>query len=160
MIYRSTLESGVVPTDWKTALVTPVFKKGQQYDPGNYRPISLTSVSCKLFEHILVSNIMTHLESNNILHSQQHGFRRGCSCESQLLEFAEQLSDHMERGISTDVVVMDFAKAFDKVNHAAFLYTNWTTTVSEGRSTGGLRTSWGGEPRPSSWKGPVLTWSA
>lgn len=122
IIYRSTLETGTVPSDWKTALVTPVFKKGQHYDPGNYRPISLTSVPCKIFEHILVSSIMTFLESNNILHPQQHGFRQGRSCESQLLEFTEELFDNLERGLPTDVVVMDFAKAFDKVNHSLLVH--------------------------------------
>jgi hypothetical protein len=157
MVFTSSLESGMVPSDWKTALVTPVFKKGQQYDPGNYRPISLTSVACKLFEHILVSNIMTHLESNNILHSQQHGFRQGRSCESQLLEFAEQLSDHMERGIPTDVVVMDFAKAFDKVNHSLLVHKLDHYGVRGEVNRWIVDFLGGGEPRPSSWKGPVLT---
>jgi hypothetical protein len=157
MVFTSSFESGMVPSDWKTALVTPVFKKGQQYDPGNYRPISLTSVACKLFEHILVSNIMTHLESNNILHSQQHGFRQGRSCESQLLEFAEQLSDHMERGIPADVVAMDFAKAFDKVNHSLLVHKLDHYGVRGEVNRWIVDFLGGGEPRPSSWKGPVLT---
>ncbi|KAI8495879.1 hypothetical protein Bbelb_262950 [Branchiostoma belcheri] len=97
-----------------------VFKKGEQYDAGNYRPVSLTSVCCKVLEHILTSTMMDHLEHHGVLcnHGQQHGFRRGRSCESQLLEFTEELFENMVSGRQTDVLVMDFAKAFDKVNHS------------------------------------------
>ena len=74
-----------------------MYKKGEHYNPVNYRPISLTCVSCKLMEHILVSNIMDHLEENNILCAQQHGFRKKLSCETQLLEFMEELSENLEK---------------------------------------------------------------
>ena len=67
LIFQSSLDTGEVPQDWRTAHVTPIFKKGQHYDPANYRPISLTSVPCKILEHILVSTIMNFAESNNIL---------------------------------------------------------------------------------------------
>ena len=117
-IYNSSLASGVVPADWKEATVAPVYKKGEQYDPANYRPISLTSIPCKVFEHVLVSAIMDHLEDSDILVPQQHGFRKSRSCETQLLEFIEEVSTAMENGTSTDVIIMDFAKAFDKVNHS------------------------------------------
>ena len=71
-----------------------------------------------MLEHIIVSAIMNHLEANNILANQQHGFRKHCSCETQLLEFIEEVSAAMERGITTEVMVLDFAKAFDRVNHS------------------------------------------
>ena len=118
MIYKASLRTGIVPLDWRQAFVTPVFKKGEKYDPINYRPVSLTSVPCKILEHIVVSNMMTFFEDNKILCNQQHGFRKGRSCESQLLEFVEEVSVGLEEGITTDVVVMDFAKAFDRVNHS------------------------------------------
>ena len=89
IIFQSSLDTGILPSDWKDANVTPVFKKGEHYDPANYRPVSLTSVCCKVLEHILTSNIMTHLELHGILCHQQHGFRRKRSCETQLLEFAD-----------------------------------------------------------------------
>ena len=91
IIFQSSLDTGILPSDWKDANVTPVFKKGEHYDPANYRPVSLTSVCCKVLEHILTSNIMTHLELHGILCHQQHGFRRKRSCETQLLEFADEL---------------------------------------------------------------------
>ena len=118
IIYRRSLETGVVPDAWKTAHVTPIYKKGEHYNPANYRPVSLTSVPCKIMEHILVSQIMTHLEKNNILCSQQHGFRKGHSCETQLLELTNDITRNLDNGIQTDIVVLDFAKAFDKVNHS------------------------------------------
>ena len=65
-IFRSSLHTGIVPDDWKTALVAPVYKKGPKCKPSNYRPISLTCIASKLIEYILVSN-MTHFDSNGIL---------------------------------------------------------------------------------------------
>ena len=91
----------------------PVFKKGEHYNPANCRPISLTSIPCKLLEHILVSSIMQHLESNSILSPQQHGFQKNRSCETQILQFIEEVSTAMEKGTTTEVIIIDFAKAFD-----------------------------------------------
>ena len=121
-IYQSSISTGEIPSDWKDALVTPIFKKGEHYDPANYRPVSLTSVPCKILEHIVVSTLMDHLEQNGILCPQQHGFRRKRSCETQLLELTEELSDNTERGKQTDIIVLDFAKAFDKVNHSLLIH--------------------------------------
>ena len=118
MIFRYSLQSGQVPTDWRHALVTPIYKKGEHYDPINYRPVSLTSIPCKLLEHVIVSNLMKHFEDNDLLSKRQHGFRRGRSCETQLLEFVEEVTHGLDKGIPTDVVIMDFAKAFDRVNHS------------------------------------------
>ena len=118
IIFQSSLDTGILPSDWKDANVTPVFKKGEHYDPANYRPVSLTSVCCKVLEHILTSNIMTHLELHGILCHQQHGFRRKRSCETQFLEFADELVKNMAKGKQTDILVMDFVNAFDKVNHS------------------------------------------
>ena len=120
-IYRSSLNTGAVPGDWREALVSPVLKKGAHDNPINYRPISLTSIPCKVLEHILTSATMTHLDSH-ILTPRQHGFRKRRSCETQLLEFIDEVSSTMERGIPTDVIVMDFAKAFDRVNHSLLVH--------------------------------------
>ena len=118
LIFRRSLASGEVPADWRTANVAPVFKKGQKYLAENYRPISLTSVCCKIMEHILASNIMSHGEHNSILYPLQHGFRKGRSCETQLIEFMDDLTSNLEEGHQTDILIMDFAKAFDKVDHS------------------------------------------
>ena len=118
IIYRSSLATGIVPREWKSANVAPIFKKGEHYNPANYRPVSLTSVPCKIMEHILVSQMMSHLERNNILTPQQHGFRKGHSCETQLLELTNDITKCLDEGHQRDIIILDFAKAFDKVNHS------------------------------------------
>ena len=98
--------------------MSPVFKKGEHYKASNYQPISLTCISCKILEHVLVSNIMAHWEQQNILVPNQHGFRAKRSCESQLIELIDELAKNIDDGVQTDVIVLDFAQAFDQVNHS------------------------------------------
>jgi hypothetical protein len=100
-IFIKSLSEGKVPHDWKIANVTPIFKEGNRQDPGNYRPISLTSLSCKILEHIIVSNIMTHLESRNFLHTSQRGFRKYRSCETQLALFLQDILNPVNRKIKS-----------------------------------------------------------
>ena len=116
-LFRNSLASGDVPKDWRQANVTPVFKKGQKYLCSNYRPISLTCITSKLMEHIICSSIMKHAEEHKILYPLQHGFRRRRSCETQLLEMINDIANNMQLGLQTDVCVLDFSKAFDKVGH-------------------------------------------
>ena len=73
-------------------------------------------------EHIVTSHIMNHAEQNNILYPLQHGFRKKRSCETQLLEFTNKISENLENGKQTDILVMDFAKAFDKVSHSLLIH--------------------------------------
>ena len=114
--------TGIVPSDWRTAHVSPVYKKGKKYNPKNYRPISLTCICCKLLEHLIVKHILSHADTHNILYPLQHGFRTGRSCETQLLEFIDDVTLNMENGKQTDILVMDFFKAFDKVSHSLLLH--------------------------------------
>ena len=74
-IFRESLDEGILPEVWKVAYVTPIYKKGKKSNPLNYRPISLTSVPCKIMERILRDKIVDHLETNNLLSKHQHGFR-------------------------------------------------------------------------------------
>jgi hypothetical protein len=76
-IFRESINTGEVPEDWKRANVTPIFKKGSKSDPGNYRPVSLTSVCCKLLESIFRDELMNHLQYNSLLNQSQHGFLPG-----------------------------------------------------------------------------------
>ena len=75
LIFQKSLDTGEVPTDWRTAHVSPIYKKGSKYNPENYRPISLTCICCKILEHAVVSSIMTHADTHNILYPLQRGFR-------------------------------------------------------------------------------------
>ena len=121
-IFQRSYDTGKVPSGWKIAHVTPVYKKGEHYKPSNYRPISLTSIPCKIMEHIIVSNMMRHLETKGILTPHQHGFRAKHSCESQLIQLTDELTKNLDKGVQTDVIVLDFAKAFDKVNHSLLVH--------------------------------------
>ena len=117
VIYERSYNDGVVPYDWLHANVCPIYKKGTRKAPVNYRPISLTCVACNIFEHIVTSSVMSHLDNQAILVDNQHGFRRGRSCETQLTELTHDLLTSMHNGRQTDMIVMDFSKAFDKVSH-------------------------------------------
>lgn len=120
-IFQQSLESGQIPDDWKVAKVTPLFKSGDQHLPQNYRPISLTSICCKLLEHIIASHIYNHLESNQFFFRNQHGFRKGWSCETQLLEFTTDLHSNMNNNLQIDCIFLDFSKAFDRVPHCRLI---------------------------------------
>ena len=112
----------MVPSDWKKAQVCPLFKKGSKQDPANYRPISLTCILCKTMEHIIASGLTKHFNQNDILYDLQHGFRERRSCETQLLQLIDDLARNMTEGKQTDLILLDFSKAFDKVNHLKLLY--------------------------------------
>ena len=119
IIFNISLQTGQVPNDWKEANIAPIFKKGDKHSPSNYRPVSLTCIIAKCMEHILVSNMMKHLELNNILHPLQHRFRKKYSCETQLLSLFQNLASNPSQ---IDLIIMDFSKAFDKVPHRRLDY--------------------------------------
>ena len=121
IIFNKSLQAGTVPDDWKAANVSAVFKKGQPYDPANYRPFSLTCLCCKIFEHIIVSNVMKHVDYYKILSGCQPGFRARRSFETQLVTFCHDLTSSLDKGIQTDMVVLDFSKEFDRVPHQRLL---------------------------------------
>ena len=91
VLFTQSLNTGEVPSDWLNANVIPVYKKGNKHDPSNYRPISLTSICCKVMEHVLCHVIMKHLEENHILNDFQYGFRPAHSCETQLISLVEEI---------------------------------------------------------------------
>ena len=92
LIFQKSLDTGVVPSEWRTAHVSPMNKKGSKYNPENYRAISLTFICCKILEHIVVSSIMNHADTHDILCPLQYGFRKFRSCETQLLEFIDDVT--------------------------------------------------------------------
>ena len=108
IIFQFSLNTGNVPNDWKIANVVPIYKKGERSNPSNYRPVSLTCIICKLFEHIIASHIMQHLEDNNILYDLQHGFRRKQSCESQLLSLVHELMHNYDNNIHSNGLCKNF----------------------------------------------------
>ena len=121
-IFQLSIDTGKLPKDWLSANVSPVFKKGDVHLPENYRPVSLTCVSCKLLEHIICKHILDHLEKNKILTSLNHGFRSGYSCETQLVTTIHDLLGKYDVGTQIDMVILDFSKAFDTVPHGKLLH--------------------------------------
>ena len=83
LFFEQTLDEGAVPQDWKRAMVAPIYKKGDRGIAVNYRPVSLTSIACKTQEHITTSQLMDHLDTQDILIDCQPGFRSKHSCETQ-----------------------------------------------------------------------------
>ncbi len=120
-IFNASLEAGVLPDEWKIAEVTAIFKKGSKTDPGNYRPVSLTCILCKLMESFIRDAIQDHMEDLNLYSSCQHGFRKKRSCISQLLRVMENFTKLIDEGQSFDTVYLDFRKAFDTVPHERLL---------------------------------------
>ena len=135
-LFSISYDTGTVPDDWKRANVAPIFKKGSRRKAENYRPVSLTCICSKMMEHIFVSQISRHLKEHKILIPSQHGFRQNLSCDTQLIQFIDDLHAGVNKAKQVDCIVMDFAKAFDKVSHDRLLYK------LEGYGIGGKTLSW------------------
>ena len=121
LLFNKTLSEGCIPEEWKTAEVRPIFKKGDKTQPGNYRPVSLTSVICKLFESFIKKSLNEHLVNNDLLSSEQFGFVSGRNTITQLLVTINDWMSDLDNNIPVDACYMDFRKAFDAVPHQRLL---------------------------------------
>lgn len=117
VIFKKSFNTGIVPDEWKLANVTAVYKKGSKSLINNYRPISLTSQVCKIMETLVRDTVVEHLQKYKLIKDSQHGFMKGRSCLTNLLEFLERITDFIDREYPVDVLYLDFSKAFDKVPH-------------------------------------------
>ena len=121
LIWRDSLNHGYVPKIYKNQIITPVHKKASKADPENYRPISLTSHVIKIFERVVRVHIVKHLEKNQIICPNQHGFQKFKSCLTQLLPHLDHIFQNLLNNMDTEVIYLDYAKAFDKVDHQLLL---------------------------------------
>lgn len=121
-IFRLSLDSGCLPDLWKCSNIIPIYKKGSHYMAENYRPISLTSVICKIMERLLRKPLLDHLYGYNLINSNQHGFVKNRSCFSNLLDALEDWTKWYDSGFEFDVIFLDFKRAFDLVPHNRLLY--------------------------------------
>ena len=115
-IFQTSLDSATLPNQWREANICAIHKKGPKSNPSNYRPISLTCVTCKILEHIIYSHTMKHLEQHNVLVDSQHGFRSKRSAETQLVTTIHDIAYALQCNESVHLAILDFYKAFDKVN--------------------------------------------
>ena len=97
-IYQHSLDTGEVPETRRRARVTAIYKKGSRNDPGNYRPVSLTSICCKVLEKLIRHTLVKHMSQNNQFTKEQHGFLGGRFCITQLLSGLEEWTDALDKG--------------------------------------------------------------
>ena len=121
IIFEFSFNSGQIPEDWSLANITAIFKKGNKNEPGNYRPVSLTSVVCKLMETIVREDIMKHMKTKKLFSRKQFGFLPGRSTVLQLIKVIDQWTQILDEGDAVDIIYCDFMKAFDKVPHRRLL---------------------------------------
>jgi len=119
-LYYSSMNEGDVPLDWRSANVTPSFKKGSRNQPENYRPVSLSQLS-KVMESVIRDVITEHLDRYKLIRDSQHGFRRRRSCTTNILEFLGVVTNVVNQKGNVDVIFLDFTKAFDRVPHRRLL---------------------------------------
>ena len=144
LLFVASAEQETIPDEWRTATVSAIFKKGSKKVPNNYRPVSLTCITCKLLESIFRDNIIEHMKSNNLFSKSQFGFIGGRSTVLQLLTVLDKWTEILDQGGIIDVIYMDFMKAFDKVPHRRLIekiksygignhITNWIQSFLDGR---------------------------
>ena len=131
MIFKSSLETGIVPECWKEAVISALFKKGDKRLASNYRPVSLTSILCKILEKVIRKRIIDHMDNQNLFSNKQFGFLGGRSTSLQLLSVLDSWTEILDRGGEVNTIYMDFMKAFDKVPHARLMKKMRAYNISE-----------------------------
>ncbi|CAJ0967759.1 unnamed protein product [Ranitomeya imitator] len=127
------LTTGSVPQDWRIANVVPIFKKGSKSEPGNYRPVSLTSIVGKIFEGFLRDVILDYLNENNCLTPYQHGFMRNRSCQTNLISFYEEVSYRLDHACIFGFFLLAGSSGTQRVYLRAFRRCSLTVTNAVSR---------------------------
>ena len=117
ILFRKSMQEAKIPDKWRDAIMSPIFKKGSKTEPGNYRPVSLTSVFGKTLERIVKKWLVQHIETNSLLRDTQHGFRTVRSAQTNLIDFLNMTTKWMDERKLFDVLYLNFQKAFNKFNH-------------------------------------------
>ncbi|KAJ8969640.1 hypothetical protein NQ317_009573 [Molorchus minor] len=121
-IMQTSFDQSNLPSEWLTALVTPIYKKGDKLDPLNYRAISLVCIPAKLMERIIVKSLLPFLLDHRIIPDEQHGFVPGRSTTTNLLQSVNSWMQLIDNNEPVDILYLDFSKAFDKVSKRKLLF--------------------------------------
>ena len=122
IIFKNIINTGIFPTLWKSANITPVHKKDSKQVLKNYRPISLLPLFAKIFERILFLKMYNHFTSNNLITKNQSGFRPNDSVTNQLICLVHSIHSSLDINLDVRSVFLDMSKAFDKVWHEGLLF--------------------------------------
>jgi hypothetical protein len=120
-LFYCSFESGFLPLDWLRSYIMPLFKKGSRYDPANYRPIALTATMCKLMESVIKDQLLGFLLLKGIINKNQHGFISNHSTGTNLLECTHDWLVSLNLSHTTDIIYIDFSRAFDSIVHNKLL---------------------------------------
>jgi len=117
VIFERSWRTGEVPEDWRKANVTPIFKKGKKENPGNYRLVRLTSILGKMMEQLILDVIIKQVEEKKVIRSSQHGFTKGKSCLTNLIDSFLRWCDWLgrrgeSRGCCLPQLQQDFQHSF------------------------------------------------
>lgn len=114
---------GIFPNCLKTSIVVPIHKKGDPKDPKNYRPIALVPIFSKIIEKIMLKQLVSYFETNNLICENQFGFRSGRSTTDALIKIVEQIYSSFESRTSAILTALDLSRAFDMISHRILLKT-------------------------------------
>ena len=131
IIFERSLRMHQLPRDWINANICAIHKKGNKSDLSNYRPISLTSISCKVMEGFVRDHLLKHFIDNKLFNNNQFGFLKGRSTMLQLLHIMDEWTECLESGGQINAIYADFEKAFDKVSHKLLLHKLHFYNLSE-----------------------------
>ena len=121
ILFNQSIANGTFPDMLKTAKITPIHKSGPRDDPRNFRPISQLTVFSKVFETLMKSYLINYFEHKNIFNSSQYGFRHNCNTFKALNKFSNDVFSAIDNKLSVLSVFIDFAKAFDTINHTILI---------------------------------------
>ena len=111
-LIQQSIDLGEIPKEWSLANICPLFKKADRSLACNYRPVSSTCVPCKLLEHIVCCNIVSHLDHHKLLSDRQHAFRKSHSCETQLATVIDDWAKVLDNQGQVDTFILYFEKSF------------------------------------------------
>jgi hypothetical protein len=128
-LYNFSLMTGEFPRCLKSAIVVPIFKRGDPTQPNCYRPISLLSVFSKILEKVVKKQLLSFLNKNKFFSNNQFGFREGMSTEDALLSFMESVYEPINNSKKVSALFIDITKAFDTIDHEILLHKLWLAGI-------------------------------